>query len=117
MKIPSISLELPIIADWGYHGLRIAPCRYSGSVYLDNMVIAGHNYLSHFGYLKTLMQGDAVTFTDTDGNVFHYEVSEVEILSPYSVSEMTSGDWDLTLFTCTVGGAARITVRCERIDE
>ena len=25
---------------------------------------------------------------------------------------MTSGDWDLTLFTCTYGGQERYTVRC-----
>jgi sortase A len=25
---------------------------------------------------------------------------------------MESGDWDLTLFTCTTGGQSRITVRC-----
>lgn len=116
LKIPAISLELPIIADWSYPGLRMAPCRYSGSAYLGNLVIAGHNYLSHFGYLKTLSLGDEVTFTDTDGNVFRYEVSEIEILSPYAVTEMTSGDWDLTLFTCTVGGQSRVTVRCAQVN-
>ena len=31
---------------------------------------------------------------------------------PTSVQEMTDGDWDLTLFTCTVGGKSRVTVRC-----
>ena len=116
LKIPAISLELPIIADWSYPGLRIAPCRYSGSAYLGNLVIAGHNYLSHFGYLKTLSLGDEVTFTDTDGNVFRYEVSEIEVLSPYAVTEMTSSDWDLTLFTCTVGGQSRVTVRCAQVN-
>ena len=116
LEIPAISLELPIIADWSYPGLQIAPCRYSGSAYLGNLVIAGHNYLSHFGYLKTLSLGDEVTFTDTDGNVFRYEVSEIEILSPYAVTEMTSGDWDLTLFTCTVGGQSRVTVRCAQVN-
>ena len=116
LKIPAISLELPIIADWSYPGLRIAPCRYSGSAYLGNLVIAGHNYLSHFGYLKTLSPGNEVTFTDADGNVFRYEVSEIEVLSPYAVTEMTSGDWDLTLFTCTVGGQSRVTVRCAQVN-
>ena len=116
LKIPAISLELPIIADWSYSGLRIAPCRYSGSAYLGDLIIAGHNYLSHFGYLKTLSPGNEVTFTDADGNVFRYEVSEIEVLSPYAVTEMTSGDWDLTLFTCTVGGQSRVTVRCAQVN-
>ena len=117
LKIPAISLELPIVSQWSYSGLKIAPCRYSGSAYLGNMVIAGHNYYSHFAYLKRLSPGDEVTFTDVDGNVFDYRVSEIEILSPYAVTEMTSGDWDLTLFTCTVGGQSRVTVRCERMNK
>ena len=112
LRIPALSLELPDISQWSYPGLRIAPCRYTGSVYLNNMVIAAHNYNSHFGYLKNLSQGDEVTFTDVDGNVFRYEVAEVEILSPFAVEEMTGGDWALTLFTCTIGGQYRVTVRC-----
>ncbi len=117
LRIPALSLELPVISEWSYPNLKIAPCRYAGSVYLDNMVVAAHNYYSHFGYLKNLSQGDEVIFTDMTGNVFRYEVVEIETLSPFAVDEMTSGDWDLTLFTCTVGGATRVTVRCERIDE
>ena len=76
------------------------------------MVIAAHNYRSHFGRLKDLPQGEEVIFTDMDGNVFRYRTAEMEILSPFAVEEMTSGDWDMTLFTCTVGGQSRVTVRC-----
>ena len=53
-------------------------------------------------------------FTDTDGNIFNYTVSELEQLNPTDVREMISGDWDLTLFTCTLGGQYRVTVRCVR---
>ena len=42
LKIPVLSLELPIISEWSYPSLRIAPCRYVGSAYLNNMVIAAH---------------------------------------------------------------------------
>ena len=112
LSIPSLGRELPIISDWSYPDLKVSPCRYSGSVYQNDLVIAAHNYRNHFGRLRDLRLGDAVTFTDLDGNVFRYEVAEIETLQPTAVKEMTSGDWDLTLFTCTVGGAARVTVRC-----
>ena len=46
------------------------------------MVIAGHNYSSHFGNLKNLSQDDTVIFTDVDGNRFHYRVIELETLAP-----------------------------------
>lgn len=116
LKIPALSLELPVISAWSYPNLKEAPCRYTGSSYLNNMVIAAHNYRSHFGNLKDLSQGDEVSFTDVDGNIFQYKVVELEILSPYAIEEMTSGDWDLTLFTCTVGGKSRVTVRCEGME-
>ena len=112
LRIPDLSLELPVISNWSYPNLKNAPCRYAGSAYMNNMVIAAHNYNSHFGHLKDLSPGDEVTFTDVDGNVFQYEVSAIEILSPLAVEEMTNGDWDLTLFTCTVSGQSRVTVRC-----
>ena len=115
-SLPAISLELPVIDQWSYESLRLAPCRYSGSAYTHNLVILGHNYAGHFRELKKLQPGDAVTFTDMDGNVFSYEVMALETLAPTAVEEMTEGDWDLTLFTCTVGGTTRLAVRCEALD-
>ena len=117
LEIPKLLLELPIISQWSYPNLKVAPCRYAGSAYLDNLVIAAHNFYSHFGYLRQLSPGDEITFTDVDGNVFRYAVAELEILSPFAVEEMTGGDWALTLFTCTTGGASRITVRCVRVED
>lgn len=113
LEIPVLELELPIISDWSYTKLRTAPCRYQGSAYKNDLILMAHNYASHFGKLKNLRQGDLVRFTDEAGNVFSYSVVELETLMPMDVEEMESGDWDLTLFTCTVGGRSRVTVRCE----
>ncbi len=112
LEIPSLELRLPVISEWDYDRLQISPCRYSGSVYLDNMVIAAHNYPSHFGRLKELVPGEELYFTDVDGNVFAFTVSASEVLPPTAVEDVVAGEWPLTLFTCTVGGAARVVVRC-----
>lgn len=114
LEVPSCELELPVISEWSYPALKAAPCRYSGSAYQDNMVIAAHNYRSHFSKVKRLSVGAEVIFTDIDGNVFEYEVAELETLEPTAIKEMTSGDWELTLFTCTSGGQYRVAVRCRR---
>ena len=111
LQIPSLELELPIASEWNYPNLKTAPCRYSGSAYLNNMIICAHNYSSHFGKLKSLSEGDAATFTDMAGNVFIYKMVERETLNPSDIEEMEDGDWDLTLFTCTVGGKTRVTIR------
>lgn len=79
-------------------------------------MVAGHNYRSHFGKLANLSPGDPVTFTDMEGSAFSYIVMELETLPADAVEEMTSGDWDLTLFTCTLDGQSRITVRCVGTD-
>lgn len=115
IAVPSLSLELPVASEWSYERLKTSPCRYSGSVYSGDMVLCAHNYSSHFGQIKTLKPGDAVMFTDVDGNVYNYEVAELETLQPAAVDEMKSGEWDLTLFTCTIGGQTRVTVRCDRV--
>lgn len=116
LRIPTLELELPIISEWSYQKLKIAPCRYSGSAYQDDLIIAAHNYNSHFGNLKNLRDGDTATFTDMDGNVFTYEMVELEILQPTDIEGMESGEWDLTLFTCTIGGSSRVTARFERVE-
>ena len=116
LRIPTLELELPIISEWSYQKLKIAPCRYSGSAYQDDLIIAAHNYNSHFGNLKNLREGDTATFTDMDGNVFTYEMVELEILQPTDIEGMESGEWDLTLFTCTIGGSSRVTARFERVE-
>ncbi len=117
LTIPALELELPVLSQWDYTNLRIAPCRYEGSVYNGSLILCAHNYSSHFGRLKSLREGDVVQFTDMDDNVYTYQVVGLETLSPTDVEGMESGDWDLTLFTCTVGGQSRVTVRLERTDD
>lgn len=117
LDIPSLELSLPVMSEWSYPQLKIAPCRYAGSVYLDDMILAAHNYDRHFGRLKNLEGGELVRFTDVDGNVFDFSVTELELLWPEQTEEMLSGEWDLTLFTCTLGGRQRVTVRCDRIED
>ena len=119
LSIPSIGLNLPVMSEWSYAGLKIAPGRYSGSTYADNMVVCAHNYAKHFSPIKWLAEGAEVYFTDMDGMRWSYEVSVVETIQPTQIEKMTektedSENWDLTLFTCTTGGSARCAVRCVR---
>lgn len=116
LEIPALGLDLPVMDSWSYPQLKLSPCRYEGSAYTDDLIIAAHNYQRHFGRLKNLSPGDAVYFTDAEGNRFAYEVAALEQLRPNQGREMRAGDWDLTLFTCTVGGQQRVTVRCLRTD-
>jgi len=121
LSIPSIGLALPVMDQWSYAGLKIAPGRYAGSLFTDDLVVCGHNYTRHFSPIKRLSVGEEVQFVDMDGTVWNYEVSAVETLQPTQIEEMVSKtdaeDWDLTLFTCTTGGTARCAVRCVRVTD
>ena len=114
VEAPTIELKMPVMETWSYPQMKISPCRYVGSVYQGKMVICGHNYASHFGRLKNLQVGDPVYFTDMHGNVFRYRVKQKENIHGYDIDAMQTGDWALSLFTCTYNGVYRVTIRCEQ---
>ncbi len=116
LSIPAINLEVPVMGEWDYTRLKIAPCRYAGSAGTGNLVICAHNYTRHFGPIRNLVSGDLVYFTDMDGVIWKYEVVLADLLSSAEVEDMTAGDYDLTLFTCTYSGQSRVTMRCKRMD-
>lgn len=116
LSIPVLELELPVLTEWSYAKLKIAPCHYFGTCYEENFVIAAHNYQSHFGRLSELQAGDLILFTDISGMVHYYEVVLLETLPGYATEEMIASGFDLSLYTCTPGGASRVTVRCKAID-
>lgn len=113
LEIPALKLKLPVINEWSYFGLRFAPCRFTGTPYLNNFILVAHNFSTHFGRIKSLNRGDELYFTDIDGNKFTYEMVDIEILEPTMVKELQAGEWDMTLVTCTLGGSTRVTVRCD----
>ena len=117
LTIEKLSLNLPVMADWNYDNLNISPCRYSGSVSTSDLVIAGHNYSSHFGTLSYLEKGDSILYTDFSNNTYCYHVELIEILQPTETKKMNAGKYDLSLFTCNLSGQARVTVRCKKQTE
>ena len=114
VEIPTLGLKLPVMAEWDYTRLQIAPCRQFGSSRTDNLVIAAHNYDTHFGKLKELSKGDTVIFTDMEGIVSTYCIDKLETLSPDAVDTVLNSGYDLVLYTCTKGGKTRVTVFCDR---
>ena len=115
IAIPNLSLELPVIDQWNYDRLKAAPCRQSGAAPDGDLVIAAHNYKSHFGYLDRLEPGASVIFTDMEGTVYRYAVEEIRQLEPEDVEDVSSvfsSEYPLVLYTCTPGGKARVAVFC-----
>ena len=117
LQVPAVGLELPVLDNWNYDLLQIAPCRYSGNAKDGDLILLAHNYDRHFGRFKDLKAGDAVTFLSVDGTAYKFEVSATELLKKTELEKLTASEHDLTLFTCTKGGYSRVVVRCDRITE
>ena len=114
MEIPALELKLPVMSEWDYNRLKIAPCRQFGSSRTDDLVIAAHNYQNHFGRLKDLQTGNAVIFTDMEGVINTYSIEKIETLNPSEVDAVQNSGYDLVLYTCTKDGRTRVTVFCNR---
>lgn len=116
ITIPSINLELPVLSKFSNSNLKKAPCRYYGNLFTNDLIICAHAYETFFANLNKLKQNDLIIFTDVDGNIYTYEVLEVEVLKETDVEKMVNNEFDLTLYTCTYDNTGRVTVRCNRVN-
>ncbi len=124
IEIPRLGIKLPVMDSWSYEKLLVSPVYYSGSYYEDNFVVCAHNSYAHFGKIRGVQIGDEIHFTTVEGKVLKYIVSNTRVLQDTAVEDMVFNkekednkeDWDLTLFTCTLDGQARFTVRAIKAD-
>lgn len=117
LELPSQGKQLPVMADWSYPQLEIAPCVFSGSLCTDDLVIAGHNYASHFGWIWFAGPNEEIRLITADKQLLRYVVDYVETIGPDDADYLTEKtDWDLSLFTCTTGGTNRRVLRCIRME-
>lgn len=117
IEIPALELQLPVMNEWSDENLKDSPCRYSGSCYTNDLVICAHNYAKHFNGLRYIDIGEDVYFITLEHQVFHYVITNRETLQPYESKRMKTPDgWDLTLFTCYLGGQTRCTLRCNLVE-
>ena len=117
LEIPVLGLKLPVMSEYSDSLLRLAPCRYTDNgVPSDKLVIAGHNYYEHFGYLGDLVHGDSVFFTDVEGKRTETKVVFIGQIESNDFSALSEGDWDLAMFTCNFSGEKRVLVCCALVD-
>lgn len=116
LELEQFDLTLPIINECNDDYLKIAPCCMQGSIYTKDMIIAGHNYSSHFGKLGLLKLGSKITFMDMNQNQFEYQVVDLFKINGNDYDKLISLDYDLVLFTCTLSRTQRIVIGCMQIN-
>ncbi|WP_302188096.1 sortase [uncultured Lactobacillus sp.] len=112
LSFPKLQQTLPVASKWHFSQLEISPATYTGSAADRDWVVAGHNFVNHFGRLNQLQVGDKVYFKAASGRRYVYRVAKLEVLKPTAISKMVKSKYDLSLFTCTYSGLTRFTVRC-----
>ena len=112
LELPALQLILPVLADCTPEALDKGPCRQFGSAETEDMIVAGHNFRTQFGYLDRLQTGDAVIFTDTAGSVYRYTAAACAVVEPEDTEALQNSGYPLILYTCTYGGTRRYTVFC-----
>lgn len=118
LELPAWELALPVMDAYSEELLKQYPCSYGAEECGDGQVIiAGHNYKSHFRCLSAMQAGDTVVLTTADGVRHTYEVSEIIEISGNDREALFAGTWDLTLFTCAGYRRNRVVVRCRLRDD
>ena len=126
LDIPRIEINYPVLSETSDQLLKISINKYWGPKpnQVGNYCIVGHNYQgagTMFGKLYKIAVGDIVTLEDKtseNGKKVTYEVYKRYVVEPEDVSctsQLTNGETELTLITCTNYNTQRLIVKCRKI--
>ncbi len=118
LKIPTIGIEYPILSETSEELLFVSLNKYWGPspTEVGNYCIVGHYYENGimFGKLHKLKNGDIAELTDLSGRTVKYKVYDKKVVEPTDTrctSQLTKGNKELTLITCTNYGKQRLVVK------
>ena len=102
--------------------LKIAPTKFWGPEpnEVGNFCIVGHNYRNRkfFSKVPTLVNGDIISITDLLGRTINYRVYNKYQVAPEDVScttQLTNGNKEVTLITCTDDSKYRVVVKAREV--
>ena len=124
IRIPAIELEYPILDETTEDLLKVSVCKFWGPEpnEVGNLCIAGHNYTNTraFSQLYKLEKGDIIEITDLSGRTIKYEVYShytVKSSDTTPTSQITHGQKEVTLITCTNGLKERRIIKALEVEE
>lgn len=122
VRVPRLEINYPVISETSEELLKISINKYWGPApnQVGNYCVVGHNYKSKkmFGRLSEAVNGDIVELEDMSGNVVKYSVYDrytVEPTDTRCTSQLTGGNREVTLITCTNYGKQRLVVKAREI--
>ena len=118
LDYPKLGISYPVLSEESEELLKVSLCKYWGPNpnKVGNYCIVGHNYKSGkmFGKLSGAEIGDEVNLKDLSGNTVTYVVYNRYVVDPTDVSctsQLTNGQREITLITCTNYGQDRLVIK------
>lgn len=129
INIPKLNITYPIIYSDNTSEktiedlLKISITKYWGpeANKPGNFCMVGHNYHNKrfFSNISKLENGDAIYITDKSNKTLEYKVYANYIIEPTDLkctSQLTNGNTDITLITCTLSGKQRTVVKARAVN-
>ena len=110
LEMPAYSSALPVCADWGE--VSQYPCSLSGSVYDRTIQIGATTQKGQYDFYREISVGDAVYFTDMEGNCFSYQIANIRYEHHADQTVLQQVNADLTLFIKNIYALEYIIVYC-----
>lgn len=129
INIPSINITYPVIYSKDTSNktmedlLKLSVVKYWGpeANKPGNFCIVGHNYHNKrfFSKASELKNGDTIYITDTNNKTVEYRVYANYVVEPDDLkctSQLTNGQTEITLITCTMTGKQRTIIKARAIN-
>ena len=129
IEIPKINIIYPVIYSENTSEktteelLKISVVKYWGPEANEqgNFCIVGHNYHNKrfFSRISTLKNGESIYLTDINNKTVEYKVYDKYVVNPDDLkctSQLTNGQTELTLITCTMTGKQRTVLKARAVN-
>ena len=111
LEMPRYSSKLPVAANWGK--VSEYPCLFDGSVYDRTLQIGATTQKGQYDFYRDISVGDAISFTDMEGNRFCYTVADIRYEKHADQAALLQKDAALTLFIKNVYDLEYIVIFCD----
>lgn len=111
LEMPQYESALPVCADWGK--ITKHPCKLAGSIYDRSMQIGATTQKGQYDFYREISVGDAVLFTDAQGNRYTYTVKKLQYEECADQTALHREDAALTLLIKNIYGFEYLIVSCD----
>ena len=111
VELPRYGSILPVCGDWSKNAQY--PCRFGGSIYDRTLQIGATTQKGQYDFYREISVGDAVIFTDVEGNRYTYQVSAMRYEKHIDQTALQREDADLTLFVKNIYSFEYLVIFCK----